>query len=778
MLIGIILILLSQSSVLASDELLAGDAFDKHASVMLLINSATGQILDANPAATAFYGYSRDQLTAMNISDLNTLSDEEVKSEMRLAADEDRNYFIFKHRLKDGSIRDVEVYTSPVANVSGDNLLLSIVHDITPRMEAEEAAARNSNIAYALMLLVMFLLALTILIVNRSRLRDNRAREKIEMERSLLETVLDDAALGYWDWDLKNDREYHSHSDIEMLGYKTDEISDRPQDWQGLMFAQDLRIALGKFSEHVKSQGQIPFYNEARYRHKDGSTVWVITSGRVVEWDDDGKPLRMVGCHYDITRIKTLEEEIIDERALLKTILHSITDGVMAVDSDGKIRFINPIAEKLIGCPNKMAKGRDFTELYKLTDEFEAGQIASSMELVLASNQPAQLDNQAILLGKEKIPIQESAAPIKDEAGNITGAVTSFRDFSDQQKKMAEIHYLSYHDQLTGLYNRHFTVEEIRRLDRPANLPMTLVLIDVNGLKLTNDAFGHHTGDQLLMTVARLLQAGCRPKDIAARIGGDEFLLILPQTSYDQAQPVIDAIEDLISQTAMDNVILSVSFGRQTKADPKQLMEEVFSQAEDAMYRQKMTQGQIMRVKTIELILRRLDDIDHGQTQHSRRVVDISTRIGQLMALDEKSLRDLEKTARIHDIGKIAVDQKILCKPKGLSAQEFEEMKRHAEIGYQMLKTVDDFVGVAEYVLFHHERWDGSGYPKGLAGEEIPLIARIIAVAESYDAMTEEKPYRQALSRDQALAELDKNAGSQFDPAIVAIWCQYCKAGG
>jgi len=176
-----------------------------------------------------------------------------------LAADEDRNYFIFKHRLKDGSVRDVEVYTSPVANVSGDNLLLSIVHDITPRMEAEEAAARNSNIAYALMLLVMFLLALTILIVNRSRVRDNRAREKIEMERSLLETVLDDAALGYWDWDLKNDREYHSHSDIEMLGYKTDEISDRPQDWQGLMFAQDLRIALGKFSEHVKSQGQILF---------------------------------------------------------------------------------------------------------------------------------------------------------------------------------------------------------------------------------------------------------------------------------------------------------------------------------------------------------------------------------------------------------------------------------------------------------------------------------------------------------------------------------------
>lgn len=404
-----------------------------------------------------------------------------LAADERLAADEDRNYFIFKHRLKDGSVRDVEVYTSPVANVSGDNLLLSIVHDITPRMEAEEAAARNSNIAYALMLLVMFLLALTILIVNRSRLRDNRAREKIEMERSLLETVLDDAALGYWDWDLKNDREYHSHSDIEMLGYKTDEISDRPQDWQGLMFAQDLRIALGKFSEHVKSQGQIPFYNEARYHHKDGSTVWVITSGRVVEWDDDGKPLRMVGCHYDITRIKALEEEIIDERALLKTILHSITDGVMAVDSDGKIRFINPIAEKLIGCPNKMAKGRDFTELYKLT----------------------------------------------------------------------------------------------------------------------NDAFGHHTGDQLLMTVARLLQAGCRPKDITARIGGDEFLLILPQTSYDQAQPVIDTIEDLIGQTNMDNVILSVSFGRQTKADPKQLMEEVFSQAEDAMYRQKMTQGQIMRVKTI-----------------------------------------------------------------------------------------------------------------------------------------------------------------------------------
>ncbi|WKY44060.1 PAS domain S-box protein [Eubacteriaceae bacterium ES2] len=773
----VILILLSSTNVLAADELLADDVFDKHGSVMLLINSSSGKIIDANPAAVAFYGYPHDDLISMNIADINILSEEEIKTEMNLAASEQRNYFLFKHQLEDGSIRDVEVYSSPVADENGDVLLLSIVHDVTPRMLAEEEAQRNSNIAYVLMLALLLLLGVTVILVNQSRIRDNRAKEKIEMEHSLLETVLDDATLGYWDWDLKENREYHSRSYKAMLGYNDDEIGDLPDEWQKLIFAEDRAANQLNFSQHVMSQGRVPFYVESRYRHKDGSIVWVISSGRVVKWDEEGKPLRMVGCHFDITRMKALEDEIIDERSLLKTILDSIADGVIAVDSDGKIRFINPIAEKLTGWQNKMAKGKEFSQVYRLLDEFEAGEIASSMEMVLQSDQPQKLSNQAIILNKsgEKIPVEESAAPIKDEDGKVTGAVTSFRDYSDQQKKTAEIHYLSYHDQLTGLYNRHFIVAEIKRLDRKSNLPISLVLIDVNGLKLTNDAFGHHAGDQLLQTVARILKEGCRENDIAARIGGDEFILILPGTTYDQAKEVVDSIRERISQTTMDHVIVSVSFGQETKINESQLMDEIFSHAEDAMYRNKMTESQIMRQKTIELILERLEKIDKCESTHGQKVVSISKKIGSLMALNDKMMQDLEKSARVHDIGKIAVSREILCKRGRLSSEEYQEMKRHPEIGYQMLKTIDKYASVAENILFHHEYWDGSGYPRGLSGQEIPLIARIIAVAESYEAMTEEKPYRQALSLAQALAELSRNAGSQFDPEIVKIWYQYCQ---
>lgn len=776
----IMIMLLNPTITSAANELLADDVFNKHGSVMVLINSSSGEIIDANPAAVAFYGYSHDQLINMNIADLNTLSADETKAEMNRAASEERNYFLFKHRLKDGSIHDVEVYSSPIADENGDVLLLSIVHDVTPRILAEEEAQRNSNIALVLMLVLVLLLILSVYIVNRSRVRDNRAREKIEMERSLLETVLEDAALGYWDWDLKENREYHSRSYKAMMGYNDDEIGDSPDEWQNLIFAEDRARSEQNFKEHVMSQGQIPFYNEMRYRHKDGSTIWVISSGRVVKWDEDGKPLRMVGCSFDITRIKALEDEIIDERSLLKTILHAIADGVMAVDSDGKIRFINPVAEKLTGWPNEMARGKDFTDLYRLQDEFGAGEISSSLALVLQSNQPQKQESQAILLGKggQRTPIQESATPIRDEEGNLTGAVTSFRDYTDQQKKTAEIHYLSYHDQLTGLYNRHFFVEEVERLDHKGNLPISLVLIDVNGLKLTNDAFGHHAGDQLLKTVARILQESCRKNDIAARIGGDEFVLILPRTSYDQAQKLVELIQRRISRTSLDNVIVSASFGLETKVKPTQLMDEIFSQAEDAMYRNKMTEGQIMRQKTIELILEQIEKIDKCESMHGRRVVAICKKIGSLMALNERMMEDLEKSARLHDIGKIAVPSAILCKEQKLEIAEYEEVKRHPEIGYQMLKTVDKYASIAENILFHHEHWDGNGYPRGLSGEEIPLIARIIAVAESYDAMTEEKPYHQALSREQALEELQRNTGKQFDPAIVAIWCQYCQSGG
>ena len=326
---------------------------------------------------------------------------------------------------------------------------------------------------------------------------------------------------------------------------------------------------------------------------------------------------------------------------------------------------------------------------------------------------------------------------------------------------------MSFHDQLTGLYNRHFFEEELLRLDTERNLPLTIALLDVNGLKLTNDAFGHKKGDELLVKVAENLKTECRFDDIIARIGGDEFVILLPKTSEQEASNIIERIYTSIENTKMDNIIISVSIGFDTKTNATQPVSEIFSKAEEHMYRKKLTESQSMRNKTISLILQSLNQADSKEKRHSENVSKIAVKIGELLNLNQQTLKEIELAGLMNDIGKIAINNEVLTKFGIFSESEMIEIRRHPEIGYHILKSVDEYAPLAECALSHHERWDGTGYPRGLKQDEIPFIARIIQIADAFDAMTSFRSYKETLSIQEALEEIKNNSGTQFDPDIV-----------
>ncbi|MEL7564456.1 MAG: HD domain-containing phosphohydrolase [Dehalobacterium sp.] len=339
-------------------------------------------------------------------------------------------------------------------------------------------------------------------------------------------------------------------------------------------------------------------------------------------------------------------------------------------------------------------------------------------------------------------------------------------------KRKKEIVYLSYHDKLTGLYNRRFFEEEVKRLDIERNLPISIIMGDVNGLKLINDAFGHDKGDELLQKAAAAIQSSCRQDEIIARWGGDEFVILLPRTETKEAEEIVKKIKKLNLGEHVNSLSVSVSFGWNTKRKVEDDILKVLKSAEDYMYKNKLIENQGIRNNTINTIINTLHEKNPREEAHSKRSSEICKKIGKALGFSEVKLSKLEAVALLHDIGKIAIDENTLNKPGKLLEQEWDEIRRHPEIGFRILNTSYDFSELAECILAHHERWDGTGYPKGLKGENIPKIARIIAIADSYDAMTSERPYRKAMSQEEAALEIKKNSGTQFDPEIARTFIE------
>jgi len=331
------------------------------------------------------------------------------------------------------------------------------------------------------------------------------------------------------------------------------------------------------------------------------------------------------------------------------------------------------------------------------------------------------------------------------------------------------LEFLSFHDHLTGLLNRRYFELVLKHFDIEENYPLCIMMGDVNGLKIINDSFGHEVGDRLLKTVSEILKDNCTQDGLLARIGGDEFIMILPLFDEEESEKLIDKVKKKANEVELENVKISVSFGFAIKYDEDDDIDNIIKTAEDNMYRRKLIEGPSIRRETINAIIATLYEKDQYSEEHSQRVSDLCVAIGKKVGLPSSDLSDLRTVGLLHDIGKTAIPTAILQKVGDLDDTEWEEIRKHPETGYRILSSVQDMGDILEYIIAHHERWDGTGYPRGLKGEEIPIQSRILSIADAFDAMTSERSYRSKMSYEDAIKELIENSGSQFDPNLVEV---------
>lgn len=492
--------------------------------------------------------------------------------------------------------------------------------------------------------------------------------------------------------------------------------------------------------------------------------------------ESGGKEITSLGksINHLLNRIESGQRELYDSKKKLEATLTSVGDGVFAVDTEQNIVFMNPVAQRLTGWKFDDVKHTSIKGVFRIINEYTKETVPSPIAQVFEQGEIVELANHTLLVTKDgnEIPIEDTAAPIIDEAGAVTGCVLVFRDSSERKERQKRIEYLSYHDQLTELYNRRFFEEELRRLDVERNYPLTIVYADVNGLKVVNDAFGHESGDQLLILVAGAMKTACRADDIIARIGGDEFLILLPKTDASQAVRIIERINEGIGIVRFNGMSASVSFGVETKTESSQSTSEVMNSAERNMYQAKIQDAGGYRSGVIREVFDALMQKAPFEREHSERVGLACEMLAKALELSASDVSDLRIAGELHDIGKISLDATLLSKAESLNDTEWMLMRKHPETGYRLLGTCSEYYSVADIVLAHHERIDGTGYPRKLKGEEINLKSRILAVAEAFDVMVHAQPYRAALSKFEAITELRKNAGTQFDTTIVEVFIQ------
>ncbi|MFO7941161.1 MAG: diguanylate cyclase [Bacillota bacterium] len=396
-----------------------------------------------------------------------------------------------------------------------------------------------------------------------------------------------------------------------------------------------------------------------------------------------------------------------------------------------------------------------------LLDTLHTGRSHHQIEVTLETFSGDELASRHLLLSTNRIMF-----------GDEPRIMVSIMDVTQRREYEQRLEYLSHYDTLTGLHNRARYEEELSKMDGSDRDLVGTISLDLDGLKLINDTMGHERGDQMLTTTAELIRSSVRTEDFAARVGGDEFIVLLPGADNDSTEMVANRIERAIVDYNRTEppVPLSISVGTATRRDSSRPLAEITVEAEDRMYHNKLQQSASARSHIIDALLATLAEKDYITEGHARRLDDLTRRVGMDMGLSSQALSNLSLLSRVHDLGKVSTPDRILNKRDPLTPEEWEIMRQHPEVGYRIASSSRDLAHIADLILKHHERWDGTGYPLGNTGEEIPIECRILAVVDAYDAMTNDRSYRPAMSHEEAEEELLRNVGTQFDPRVVEVF--------
>jgi len=503
---------------------------------------------------------------------------------------------------------------------------------------------------------------------------------------------------------------------------------------------------------------------EVKRKRKDGQAVNVQVNG--FPYMVNGIQKGILAVYEDTTVKNRLGEELKLQKTYFSHLFENSPDAVCIVDNEDRFISVNAAFEKLFGYSREEALNKYLNDIIVQKEYYnEATMITNDVlkgKVVLQDTVRVRKDGKFIEVNIVGYPI------VMDD--QKVGVLGIYRDIADEKRMKKQLEFYSYHDHLTGLFNKRFADKDIMMKDVGSNLPLSIIIADVNGLKLINDSFGHVYGDELLMKVARALKAVCRPRDVIARRGGDEFIILMPNTDHKEAQLIVNNIRETVSREKVASIEISISMGFATKSRSEEDIMEILKNADDQMYRNKIIGKKGMGTEALNAIIRTLYKKSKGEEEHSQRVSALCMTLGKEIGLDAEDIEDLGTMGTLHDIGKVSVDDSILNANRDLTENEWAELKNHAKVGSRILNSVEGMGDIAKYVLYHHESWNGKGYPKGLAGEQIPVQSRILAIADAYDTMTSDRNYGPSISKEAAFDELINNSGKQFDPKLVNIF--------
>ncbi|WP_346867756.1 MULTISPECIES: sensor domain-containing diguanylate cyclase/phosphohydrolase [unclassified Clostridium] len=522
-----------------------------------------------------------------------------------------------------------------------------------------------------------------------------------------------------------------------------------------------IRVYNKKTKESLKKL-QIDVYDKTTREIKEECYAFPIT-------DEEGQTNAIGGIIVNVEDEKRREMELQNQKSILRTIIDALPEAIFYKDKDSRFIGCNKNFSdyyKQFGVDDVI--GKSDLEIYP--DKEVAENFIKIDKEIMKSKQAKYIEGMTLDSSGDRVIEESFKAPVINEDGQVWGVVGLARNITNQKNLEDRLRYLSYNDALTGIYNRTYFEEKIRELNNEQHLPLGIIMGDVNGLKLVNDSLGHLEGDKLLKSIAGVLNKACGDKGYVFRWGGDEFMILLPNCNEYSCERMVEKIRSECKKDDYSYIELSIALGEVVKHSLEEDIDKCIKEVEERVYRQKLLEHNSVRSSMMNSLKKSLEAKNMETEEHTERVESYALEIGKRYGFKSSQMDELMIIARLHDIGKIAIEEDILLKPGPLTTNEFEVMKTHAEKGFRIINASSEIINVAKCVLTHHEKWDGSGYPLGIAGEEIPLMARIIAIADAYDVMTHDRVYRKAMNKEEAIKELKRCAGTQFDPVLVELF--------
>jgi len=626
-------------------------------------------------------------------------------------------------------------------------------------------------VVLALGILLLYLSLIATIRMNASMRREKRklseANERLLQEEELFRTVFEQSPVGI---SINSDGKAEYNSMYKnIVGRSNEEINTAG--WKAFTHPEDLAREIEKY-EQLKADEIESYTMNKRYIKPAGDTVWANITVAPLRFS--GKAEQDYLCIVeDITERVKAEKDLRESERSYAVLLSNLPGMAYRCkyDQEWTMMFASEGCLELTGYPSASLINNKAVAFNDLISPPYRDHLREEWANVVENGTKLAEEYEIITVSGETKWVFEQGQAIYDESGKVEALEGLIIDIADRKRKEEEIVYLNNHDFLTGIYNRRYLEMEKERVDREGFLPLSVMIGDINGVKLVNDAFGHAEGDVLIIETAKIIQNCCRDGDIAARTGGDEFIILMPQTNSETANDIMEQIkqkcEEYNRDLSNEAYFINISLGFATKETIDEPLEGIVKLAEDFMYKRKLLEHKSSHSVILSSIKATMHEKSHETQEHAERLTYLSKELGKQMKLSQQELDVLELVATLHDIGKVGIDDRILNKPDKLNEEEWIKMKKHSEIGYRIAMSSPDLVPIAEYILSLHERWDGNGYPQGIKEEEIPLLSRIVSVVDAYDAMTEDRAYRKAMSNAEAEMEIKKNAGSQFDPEIV-----------